>query len=64
MGAVKIKDCPCCGEPGKLKDGITRTHSGTYRRGWVGCPECGLYIQWTHDPAGAIEKWNRRVKVG
>lgn len=61
MGAVKIKNCPCCGEPGKLKDGITRTHSGNYRRGWVGCPACGLYIQWAHDPEGAIAKWNRRA---
>lgn len=32
-----------------------------FRRGWVGCPECGLYIQWAHDPDGAIANWNRRA---
>ena len=53
--------CPCCGGPGKLKDGVTPTHGGGYRRGWVGCPECGLYIQWTHDLLGAVLKWNRRA---
>ena len=56
-----LRECPCCGKPGKLKDGITRTHSGNYRRGWVGCPACGLYIHWAHDPEGAIRKWNRRA---
>ena len=49
--------------PGKLKDSKVQTHGGgSFRRGWVGCPECGLYIQWTHDPMGAVKKWNKRVK--
>lgn len=58
MGAVKIKDCPCCGAPGKLKS--VKAYVGVMR-GWVGCPACSLYIQWAHDPADAIAKWNRRA---
>lgn len=30
--------------------------------GWVGCPKCGLYIQWKRDPAYAEMKWNRRKR--
>ena len=55
-----LKECPCCGKPGKLRDIRKTTRRGSFRQGWVGCPECGLYIQWAHDPRGAIEKWNRR----
>lgn len=58
MGAVKIKDCPCCGAPGKLKS--VKAYVG-FVRGWVGCPACSLYIHWAHDPEGAIAKWNRRA---
>ena len=61
-----LRECPCCGKPGKLK--MTRVpiqplHGGKTEivRGWVGCPECELYIQWAHDPRGAVEKWNRRA---
>ena len=60
-----LRECPCCGKPGELK--ITRVpiqplHGGKTEivRGWVGCPECELYIQWDHDPRGATEKWNKR----
>lgn len=61
--SYRIEDCPCCGGPGKLKDSKVPTHGGgSFRRGWVGCPECGLYIQWTHDPMGAVKKWNKRVE--
>ena len=57
-----IEKCPCCGGPGKLKDSKVQTHGGgSFRRGWVGCPECELYIQWTHDPWGAVKKWNNRA---
>ena len=31
-----------------------------FMHGWVGCPACGIYKQWTRDPAGAIRTWNRR----
>ncbi len=58
-GTRFLEDCPCCGEPGKLKS--VKAYVG-FMRGWVGCPACGLYIHWAHDPGGAIEKWNRRVK--
>lgn len=53
-----IRDCPCCGGPGRLKD----IH-GRIRQGWVGCPDCHLYINWKIDPAGAIAKWNKRAEA-
>ena len=61
MRLPDVRECPCCGKPGKLKDAQKTTRRGSFRQGWVGCPACGLYIQWTHDPAGAIRKWNRRA---
>lgn len=61
MGTVKIKDCPCCGQPGKLKSDRVKTIGGSFLRGWVGCPACSLYIQWARDPEGAVAKWNRRA---
>lgn len=56
---MEIKCCPCCGGEGKLKDIHT-----TIRQGWVGCPACGLYIQWKISPDGAVKKWNRRADNG
>ena len=53
----ELRECPCCGAPGKLKS--VKAYVG-FMRGWVGCPACGLYIHWAHDPEGAIRKWNRR----
>lgn len=53
---AELRECPCCGGPGKLKD----TH-GKIRQGWVGCPVCGLYINWKISPDGAIKKWNTRA---
>lgn len=55
---LDVRECPCCGKPGKLKS--VKAYVG-FMRGWVGCPACGLYIHWAHDPRGAIEKWNRRA---
>ena len=55
---MEIKRCPCCGGEGKLKDIHTKI-----RQGWVGCPECGLYIQWKISPDGAVKKWNRRAEA-
>ena len=52
-----IKACPCCGGEGKLKD----IQGRRIRQGWVGCPACGLYINWKISPEGAIKKWNRRA---
>ena len=52
----KLRECPCCGGEGHVKS-VSVPHS----HGWVGCPECGLYIQWNRDPDGAIAKWNRRA---
>ena len=56
MKEEKIKDCPCCGGPGMLKD----VH-GRIRHGWVGCPACRLFINWNISPAGAVATWNRRA---
>lgn len=53
-----IKACPLCGSEAKLND----THGAKIRQGWVGCPACGLYIQWKISPAGAVKKWNRRTE--
>lgn len=50
-----IDECPHCGGPGKMK-----TIPGKFLRGWVGCPICKIYKQWTHDPSGAIKTWNQR----
>lgn len=52
---VQLENCPCCGGPGQLKD----VHN-KIRQGWVGCPACGLYINWKISPDGAIRKWNKR----
>ena len=51
-----LETCPCCGGEGQLKD----VH-GRIRHGWVGCPECRLFINWNIDPAGAVRAWNRRA---
>ena len=57
-----LRECPCCGKPGAVKITNKALKNGVLvlTQGWVGCPACGLYIQWTHDPSGAIRKWNRR----
>ena len=52
----ELENCPCCGGAGEVKD-----VQGKFRHGWVGCPNCGLYINWAHDPQAAIAKWNRRA---
>ena len=49
-------NCPHCGGKSEV-----RSFNTTHLHGWVGCPVCGCYISWSHDPAGAIAKWNRRV---
>lgn len=56
-----LRECPCCGKPGKLKNAQKTTRRGSFRQGWVGCPSCRLYIQWANDPCWAIERWNRRT---
>lgn len=54
----KIEPCPHCGAPGQMK-----VIDKPYRHGWVGCPECRLFINWNIDPAGAVRAWNRRTSV-
>ena len=53
----KLRECPCCGKPGEMKTVYQR-----FRHGWIGCPACGIYMQWKNDPAAAVRRWNRRVK--
>lgn len=53
---AELKACPCCGAPGQMKDMHNKI-----RQGWVGCPGCGLYIQWKISPDGAVRKWNARA---
>jgi len=55
---IKLKYCPCCGKPGQLNDVFSKVN---FRHGWVGCPSCKLYIQWTHDYTFAVMMWNTRV---
>lgn len=58
-----LRECPCCGKPGavKITNKVLKNGALFLTQGWVGCPACGLYIQWTYDPAGAIRTWNRRA---
>ena len=53
----ELAPCPLCGGPGQMKV-VPKPH----RRGWVGCSNCGLYINWVQSPDGAVAKWNRRTK--
>ena len=53
-----LEDCPHCGDKAEVRE-----FRGMFRHGWVGCPKCGCYINWSHDPDGAIAKWNKRVKL-
>lgn len=53
---IELKACPLCGAPGKGKRSET-----SFPHGWVGCPDCGLYIQWVHDARAAVKKWNTRT---
>lgn len=58
---LAVKECPCCGGPGKLKSERVKTYGGSFLCGWAGCPKRSLYIQWAREPDGAIAKWNRRA---
>ena len=51
--------CPHCGGPAQIK-----AFTGKFRHGWVGCPACGIYKQWTVSPKEAVEIWNRRAAAG
>lgn len=63
MAESGLLPCPFCGGAGELKDSFVRTKGGCsgYRRGWVGCSRCGVYMQWSHAPGGAVKKWNTRT---
>lgn len=54
---IELKNCPHCGKPAQSK-----TIDKPYRHGWVGCPNCGIYKNWTYSIKEAVEIWNRRVK--
>ncbi len=57
-----LRECPCCGKPGavKITNKVLKNGALVLTQGWVGCPACRIYKQWTRDPAGAIRTWNRR----
>ena len=57
MKHKELENCPLCGGKAEVK-----AFSGMFQHGWVGCAACSLYINWSHDPEGAIKKWNKRVK--
>lgn len=57
MAKIELKACPFCGGPGKGKDIPT-----PFRHGWVGCPECGIYKNWTTTPREAVRIWNTRAR--
>ena len=50
--------CPLCGGDGAMKN-----IPNPFRHGWVGCPKCSLYMQWSHDPKATIERWNKRCEI-
>ena len=56
---IELKPCPFCGYPDQSAELFNMPFKG---HGWIGCPACGLYMQWKNDPAAAIKRWNRRVK--
>lgn len=58
MDEYELADCPFCGGPGQLKD-----EPKPHRHGWVGCPICKIYKQWSFSPIEAIKKWNSRVLI-
>ena len=57
MSEKHIENCPFCGGKAEIK-----SFKGMFVHGWVGCPRCSAYINWNHDPSGAVKKWNRRVR--
>lgn len=62
---MKVKPCPFCGGAGEISTSRVPTNGGKiYMRGWVGCPKCSVYMQWSHEPSGTVAKWNRREGGG
>ena len=55
---TELGNCPHCGRKMQIK-----TIPKPFVHGWVGCPFCGIYKQWKHDPEDAIRIMNRRVEV-
>jgi Lar family restriction alleviation protein len=51
-----LKPCPFCGGQAAYKNINT-----PYSHGWIGCPKCKAYMNWTTDPRTTVEKWNRRT---
>lgn len=51
-----MRKCPFCGGEAQLKE-IPKP----FRHGWVGCPVCKVYMNWSHSPDGAVKKWDRRT---
>lgn len=62
---MDLKPCPFCGGEAAVKSVRQPTNGGkSFMKGWVGCTRCSVYMQWNHDPAGTVRKWNRREGGG
>ena len=57
MTKYDLRNCPLCGGEASMK-----SMSTPHTHGWVGCPQCHLYIQWVHDSKSAAERWNRMAE--
>ena len=51
---LHLANCKHCGGKAQIK-----AFTGKFYHGWVGCPACGIYKQWTASPKEAVEIWNR-----
>ena len=58
MAKPELKPCPLCGRETKY-----RVFNNSFLHGWIGCPECQLYINWTRSAREAVERWNRRANT-
>lgn len=53
---VHLENCPHCGGQAQVK-----AVRSTFLHGWVGCPKCGIYKQWSVSPVEAVKIWNMRA---
>ena len=44
-----LLECPHCGGKSEIK-----SFSGMFQHGWVGCPVCGIYKNWSDERFEAL----------